>query len=164
MAEESRVCDLDTLAVRCGEHRDAGRVVVLCHGCFDLLHVGHVRYLQAAAGLGDVLVVTVTPDAFVDKGPGRPAFAAAQRAELLGALRCVEAVAINRWPTAAPTLELLRPDIYAKGAEYRDAADDDQTPVGRERAAVESCGGRLALIDTAKLSSTAILKRIGRSG
>lgn len=154
--------DLDRLAARLDAERNAARRVVLCHGCFDLLHVGHVRYLEAARALGDVLVVTVTPDELVDKGPGRPAFPAQQRAELLAALRCVDGVAINRWATAVPTIELLRPDVYAKGAEYRAAAEDTDSPVGRERAAVEAHGGRLALIDGEKLSSTEILKRLGR--
>ena len=136
--------------------------MVHCHGCFDLLHVGHARYLAAARGLGDVLVVTVTPDRFVGKGAGRPVFPAEQRAELLAALRVVDAVAVNRWPTAVDTLHLLRPAVYAKGAEYRDAAEDPSSPVGRERAAVEAGGGRLALIDGEKFSSTDALQQLQR--
>lgn len=159
VADATALYDLDTLAARCDAHRAAGRTVVLCHGCFDLLHVGHVRYLEAARTHGDALVVTVTPDRYVNKGPGRPAFPEAQRAELLAALRCVDGVGINRWPTAIETLALLRPDVYAKGAEYREAADAPASPIGRERAAVEAHGGRLALIDTEKLSSTDLLDR-----
>jgi len=151
--------NLDALAQQLETHRAAGRTVVLCHGCFDLLHVGHARYLQQARALGDVLAVTVTPDRFVDKGPNRPAFPAAQRAELLAALACVDHVAINRWPTAVQTIALLRPAVYAKGAEYRDAANHPASPVGQERAAVEAAAGQLALIDGEKLSSTAILNR-----
>ncbi|MEM9418360.1 MAG: adenylyltransferase/cytidyltransferase family protein [Planctomycetota bacterium] len=160
MPNESTNYDLDALAASCHTHRDAGRRVVLCHGCFDLLHVGHVRYLQAARKLGDVLLVTVTPDRFVGKGPGRPAFPEAQRAELLSALGCVDGVAINRWPTAVEMLGLVQPDVYAKGVEYAEAAQDPSTPVGQERAAVEAHGGQLALIDTEKLSSTEILSRL----
>ncbi|MEL7088339.1 MAG: adenylyltransferase/cytidyltransferase family protein [Planctomycetota bacterium] len=151
--------DLEQVAAFCATQRDAGRRVVLCHGCFDLLHVGHVRYLRAARALGEALVVTVTPDGFVDKGPDRPAFAVGQRAELLAALRCVDAVGVNRWATAVPTIAMLRPSVYAKGAEYRVAAEDPASAVGRERAAVEAVGGRLALIDGEKFSSTAILQR-----
>lgn len=161
MADDTPAFDLNALASRCADHRAAGRAVVLCHGCFDLLHVGHVRYLEAARNEGDVLVVTVTPDRFVNKGPNRPAFPEAQRAELLAALRSVDHVAINRWPTAIETLTLLRPHVYAKGAEYRDAAEEPASPIGQERAAVEAHGGRLALIDTEKLSSTALLTRLG---
>ena len=160
MHASSSAYDLDKLAQRCADDRAAGRRVVLCHGCFDLLHIGHVRYLEAARGLGDVLVVTVTPDEHVDKGPGRPAFGVEQRAELLAALRCVDAVGINRWVTAVPTIEHLRPAVYAKGAEYREAASDPTSAVGRERAAVEAVGGRLALIDGEKFSSTQILSQL----
>ncbi len=152
--------DLDALADIRRAHRDAGRRVVLCHGCFDLLHVGHVRYLDAARQLGDVLIVTVTPDRFVGKGLGRPAFPENQRAELLTALRSVDGVAINRWPTAVELLQLLQPDVYAKGIEYAQDANNPDSPVGRERAAVEAHGGQLALIDTEKFSSTAILKQL----
>ena len=151
---------LDRLAQACAAHRADGRRVVHCHGCFDLLHVGHVRYLQAAAAEGDVLVVTVTPDEWVGKGPGRPVFPAEQRAELLAARGCVSRVAINRWPTAEPTLALLRPAVYAKGAEYAQAAEDPRSPVGRERAAVEAAGGKLVLIDLPKFSSTQFMQRI----
>ncbi|MBB6430123.1 adenylyltransferase/cytidyltransferase family protein [Algisphaera agarilytica] len=160
MPNDSPDYDLDALAASCRAHRDAGRRVVLCHGCFDLLHVGHVRYLQAAKQLGDVLLVTVTPDRFVGKGPGRPAFPEAQRAEMLAALGCVERVALNRWPTAVEMLERVQPDVYAKGAEYAEAAQDPNTPVGQERATVEAHGGQLALIDTEKFSSTEILSRL----
>src|SRR5690606_28480361 len=120
--------DLDAVARRCTAWRDQGQRIVLAHGCFDLLHLGHARYLAAARQLGDVLIVTVTPDAWVNKGPRRPVFADHERAEMLAALRCVDAVAVNRWPTAEQTLALLRPHVYAQGAEYRDSADDPATP------------------------------------
>ncbi len=75
-----------------------------CHGVFDLLHIGHIRHFEQAARIGDVLVVTVTPDRYVDKGPHRPAFTETLRAEAIGSLSCVDYVAINRWPTAEDTL------------------------------------------------------------
>ena len=163
MDTPQRDFDLDALARRCESQRAAGRRVVLCHGCFDLLHVGHVRYLEAARGLGDLLMVTVTPDRFVGKGPGRPVFPEAQRAEMLAALKPVDGVAINRWPTAIETLGLLCPAVYAKGAEYRAASEDPASPVGQERVAVEAVGGRLTLIDLPKFSSTSVLKRYSES-
>lgn len=85
----------------------------------DLLHIGHIRYLEKAKRLGDILVVTVTPDCYVNKGPHRPAFPDLLRAEAIAALDAVDYVAINEWPTAVETLDLLRPDVYAKGAEFR---------------------------------------------
>ena len=100
--------------------RGQGKTVVQCHGVFDLLHPGHIRHLQAAKRLGDALVVTVTPDRFVNKGPGRPAFPEGLRAESLAALGCVDLVAVNRWPTAVEAIALIRPDVYAKGRDYAD--------------------------------------------
>ncbi|MEM9883731.1 MAG: adenylyltransferase/cytidyltransferase family protein [Planctomycetota bacterium] len=158
------VIDLDDLAAACAAHRDAGRAVVLCHGCFDLLHVGHARYLAAAREHGDVLAVTVTPDALVNKGPDRPVVPGPQRAELLAALRVVDHVALNRWPTAEPTLGLLRPAVYAKGAEYAAALDTPGSAVERERRACETHGGRFVLIGGEKFSSTALLRRSRRAG
>jgi rfaE bifunctional protein nucleotidyltransferase chain/domain len=95
--------------------------LVLAHGCFDLLHLGHVRYLEEARNLGDRLVVSVTSDRYASKAPGRPAFTAAQRAEMLGALKCVDEVIINDYPTAVPVIERLRPEFYVKGPDYAGA-------------------------------------------
>src|SRR5437016_11448770 len=81
-------------------HRASGKRVVHCHGVFDLLHIGHVRHFEQARKLGDVLVVTLTPDRFVNKGGGRPAFTETLRAEFVAALACVDYVAVNRWPSA----------------------------------------------------------------
>jgi rfaE bifunctional protein kinase chain/domain/rfaE bifunctional protein nucleotidyltransferase chain/domain len=137
--------------------RAAGRRVVQCHGCFDLLHIGHIRYLQKAAKLGDVLVVTVTPDRFVNKGPHRPAFPEALRAEALAALDCVDYVAINEWPTAVECLALLRPHLYAKGAEFR----DNRTPeIIREEAALAELGGEIAYIEDLTSSSSRLLNEL----
>jgi len=104
--------------------RAGNKKIVYCHGVFDLLHVGHIRHFEQAKRLGDTLVVTVTPDRYVNKGPHRPAFAEDLRAEAIAALDCVDYVAINKWPTAMETIELLKPDIYAKGTDYKDAQKD----------------------------------------
>ena len=100
--------------------------IVLCHGVFDLLHVGHIRHFEHAKKLGDILVVTLTADRYVNKGPHRPAFPEDLRAESLAALDCVDYVAINRWPLATEPIERLRPHVYVKGSDYRDQ-DDDRT-------------------------------------
>ena len=136
--------------------------VVHCHGVFDLQHIGHVRYLQAARRLGGqdaVLVVTLTPDHLVNKGPDRPAFSAAYRAEHLAALSCVDYVAINTAATAVPLFELLRPDVYAKGSEYRDESGDATGAITAEREAVEAVGGRLSFTDEVVFSSSELLNR-----
>src|SRR5215470_7046884 len=119
MKTRSKVLTLDELAACTRRLREAGRVVVQAHGTFDLLHLGHVRHLEAARALGDVLVVTVTADAFVNKGPGRPVFAEALRAEMLAALQFVTYVAISEASDAISALEAIRPAVYAKGNDYQ---------------------------------------------
>ena len=120
--------------------QEAGERVVLCHGCFDLVHPGHVRHLKHAAQLGDRLLVTITGDSMVEKGAGRPLIPQELRAESLAALGCVDWVAVNPDPTAEALLRRLRPDLYVKGREYEENRDPR---FAAEKAAVESYGGRV---------------------
>jgi rfaE bifunctional protein nucleotidyltransferase chain/domain len=146
------------LAWRDGARRDR-RVVVWTNGCFDLLHVGHVRSLQAARALGDVLVVGVNDDASVRrlKGPARPIMPEAERAELLAALECVDAVVLFGEDTPAAALERLRPEIHCKGADY---APPDGKPIP-EAAVVAAYGGRVAFLPLMpSLSTTEIVRRL----
>ncbi len=156
MASSDKIRSLADLAGALGALRERGKRIVHCHGCFDLLHIGHIRYLQKASKLGDVLVVTVTPDHFVNKGPHRPAFPQVLRAEALAALDCVSFVAINEWPTAVETLELLQPHVYAKGAEYR----TNRTPeIMREEAAAAAVGTDIVFIEEITSSSSELINR-----
>ena len=118
-----KILKIETLADRLAQHKAEGKTIIHCHGCFDLMHPGHIKYFQAAKKMGDVLVVTISPDRFVDKGPGRPAFNENIRAESIAALACVDYVAINKWPTAEETLRRIRPDIYVKGQEFENMVD-----------------------------------------
>jgi len=137
--------------------KSEGKVVVLCHGTFDLMHIGHVRYLQRARKEGDVLLVTVTADEFVNKGPGRPVFKEQLRAESLASLACVDFVAVNYALTAVDLLNGVRPSVYVKGAEYR-AHDEDVTGnIAREVEAVEKHGGRIFYTDEITFSSSNLL-------
>ena len=136
--------------------RAAGSTLVFTNGHFDLLHVGHVEYLEKARALGDALFVGVNGDASTRalKGPGRPLIPAAERARLLAALRCVDGSIIFEETTAIPLIELLRPEIYAKGGDYRDK------PLP-ERPTVENYGGRIVLIDLVpERSTSALIARI----
>lgn len=151
-----KIFDLEALAGELARVR-GGRVVVHCHGVFDLLHIGHIRYLEEAKAQGDILVVTLTEDRCVNKGPHRPAFTQTLRAEALAALDCVDYVAVNRWPTAVETIGLLRPDIYVKGAEYRDAANDPTGKIVDEAEAVEAAGGRIHFTDDIVFSSSTLI-------
>ena len=121
-AQRGRFLGRDELARRLAELRRAGRAtrVVLANGCFDVLHVGHVRYLEDARARGDVLVVALNADAAVRalKGPGRPVLPLAERAELVGALRCVDWVTSFAERDLAATLRALVPDVHAKGTDY----------------------------------------------
>lgn len=148
--------ELESVASQC---RRSGRKVVLAHGVYDLLHMGHVRHLEEARSHGDVLFVTITADAFVNKGPGKPAFSADLRAEMLSALSVVDWVAINDAPDAETVLNAIQPDVYVKGSDYRNAEDDVTGKISREREAVETYGGKLVFTDDITFSSSEILNR-----
>ena len=143
------VLSREALVAQVAEARRAGRTVAFANGVFDLLHVGHVRYLEGARREADVLVVAVNDDAGVRamKGSDRPVVPQADRAELVAALRCVDAVVIFPEPTVTPLLELLRPDVHCKGTDYT----VDTVP---ERDAVRAYGGRTAIVGDPKDHST----------
>ena len=139
--------------------RAAGRSIAFANGCFDLLHVGHVRYLQAAAAEADRLVVAVNDDGVAAlKGPGRPIMAATDRAALVAALRGVDYVVIFAEPTVTPLLNLLQPDVHCKGTDYT----LETVP---ERETVRAYGGRIAIVGDPKDHSTRdLLARIRGNG
>jgi rfaE bifunctional protein nucleotidyltransferase chain/domain len=139
--------------------RQSGKSVVHAHGTFDLLHIGHVRHLEAARELGDMLVVTLTADRFVNKGPGRPVFGEELRAEMLANLQYVDWVAINSDPDAVSAINLLRPDIYVKGKDYQNPEGDVTGKIVAERQAVENHGGRIHFTDEVVFSSTELINR-----
>lgn len=129
--------------------RAAGHTVALANGCFDVLHVGHVRYLEGAANEASRLVVAINDDRSVRslKGPGRPIMKAAERAELVAALRCVDYVVVFTGDTVSEVLRSLRPDVHCKGTDYT----VDSVP---ERAVVLEYGGRTAIVGDPKDHST----------
>lgn len=136
----SKIVTMNTLLDRCAAARAAGQRIVHCHGCFDLVHPGHVRHLEFAAGLGEVLLVSISGDGFIDKGTGRPLIPERLRAENLAALNCVDLVYIDPHETALETIEQVQPDIYIKGREYE--SNNDPRFLA-ERDAVERAGGRV---------------------
>lgn len=152
-----KILDLAELASRSRQLRTEGKCVVLCHGTFDLMHTGHIRYLQRAKQEGDVLLVTLTADAFVNKGPGRPVFNEHLRAESLAALGCVDFVAINYAVSAVDALHEIQPSIYAKGSDYRSHNEDVTGNIAREQAAVELHGGHIFYTDEITFSSSNLL-------
>lgn len=133
------------------------KTIVHCHGVFDLLHPGHIKHLQAAKREGDVLIVTITRDEHVGKGPGRPVFNHYVRAESLAALEIVDCVAINEGTTAVEAIRAIRPDIYVKGSDYADRAKDVSGNIVTEELAVVSAGGRIHFTDEPTFSSSHLI-------
>ena|SRR5690349_9552858 len=151
-----KIVTADELVKAVAQDRAAGRIIAFANGCFDLLHVGHVRYLQGAAAEGDRLIVAVNDDASVRglKGSGRPILPATDRAELVAALRGVDYVVIFGEPTVERLLTELKPDVHCKGTDYT----IESVP---ERAVVESYGGRTAIVGDPKNHATReLLSRI----
>jgi rfaE bifunctional protein nucleotidyltransferase chain/domain len=146
---QGQVLTRDALLTRVREDRAAGRTIAFANGVFDLLHVGHVRYLQAASATADRLVVAINDDDSVRglKGPGRPILAARDRAELVAALRGVDYVFIFAEPTVAALLLAVEPDVHCKGTDYT----IDTVP---ERETVRGYGGRIAIVGDSKDHST----------
>jgi rfaE bifunctional protein nucleotidyltransferase chain/domain len=151
-----KILDLETLASTCETLRQEGKKIALCHGCFDLMHPGHIKYFQASKQMGDVLVVTVTPDQFVDKGPGRPAFNENLRSESIAALECVDYVAINKFPTAEETLRMLKPHFYVKGQEF-EKLEDKTGKIQKEVDVVNEIGAEMRFTHEIVFSSTQLL-------
>lgn len=150
----------ELLAVRAAA-RSQKRAVVQCHGCFDIVHPGHVRHLRQAKGLGDLLLVTITGDGGISKGVGRPLIPEELRAENLAALDFVDWVYIEPRPTAAELLDEVRPDVYVKGREYE---FNDDPRFKAERAAVERHGGRVVFSSgDVVFSSTALISALEHS-
>lgn len=158
-AAANKISELERLGEILSEKRLRGESVVLCHGVFDLLHLGHIRHLSEAKALGSVLVVTVTEDKHVNKGPNRPAFGELLRAEAVAALEAVDHVAISRFPTAVEAIRAVRPDVYVKGPDYRDNEKDVSGGMALEEAAVREGGGSIHITDDLTFSSSALINR-----
>jgi rfaE bifunctional protein nucleotidyltransferase chain/domain len=154
------VLDRASLVNEISHARVAGKTIVLANGCFDLFHVGHIRYLAGAKALGDVLVVAVNSDkqAHRLKGEGRPLIPEKERAELVASLRCVDLVTIFDEPTVEELIRAIRPDIHAKGTDYT----IETVP---ERETVLECGGQVAIVgDPKDHSSSEMIKKLTLAG
>jgi rfaE bifunctional protein kinase chain/domain/rfaE bifunctional protein nucleotidyltransferase chain/domain len=157
---QSKIVSLDALVEVARQTREAGGTVVQCHGCFDIVHPGHVRYLEFARRQGDLLIVSLTGDTDVAKGDQRPYIPQELRAENLAALMFVDYVYVDPNPTAEQVLAAVQPDVYVKGREY-EASDDPRFQA--EKRTVESYGGRLIYSSgDVVFSSTELIRRIPR--
>lgn len=161
MSSETRMIPPEQLTEWRNQMRRDGKKLVVTNGCFDLLHVGHVTYLEAARSLGDALLIGVNGDGSVQqlKGPGRPLNGESDRARVLAALACVDGVCIFPEKRATRFLEEARPDVYVKGGDYTlETMDQD------ERRAVETAGGRVQFLPFVPgKSTTALVERMAQS-
>jgi D-glycero-beta-D-manno-heptose 1-phosphate adenylyltransferase len=156
-----KIVQLEELSQRCEKLRGAGKKIVATNGCFDLLHVGHVRYLQAARALGDFLAVGLNGDRSVCelKGTGRPIATEADRAEVVAALQCVDLVTIFPQVRATQFLVAVRPAVYVKGGDYSPESLDEE-----ERAVLKESGAEILLVPfEAGYSTSGLIEQICKS-
>lgn len=153
-----KILPLEKLVKKIQDLKSQGKTIVHCHGCFDLMHPGHIKYFQAAKRMGDILVVTVSPDKYVDKGPDRPVFNETLRAESIAALECVDYVAVNQWPTAVETLRLLKPTFYVKGQEFENL-EDKTGKLQKEYEVIKEIGAEIRFTHEIVFSSTKLLRQ-----
>lgn len=152
-----KIYSLDELAPKIRTFRSEGKIIAHCHGCFDLLHPGHLQHFEAARKNADILVVTLTPDRFVNKGPGRPVFNEQLRLQAIAAIEAVDYVALNKWETATETIRMLQPNYYVKGQDYKDMSADITKGIYEEAAAVEEAGGELLITEEIQFSSSKLI-------
>ena len=135
--------------------------IVLCHGVFDLLHIGHIKHFKEAKNLGDILIVTLTPDKFVNKGPNKPVFNEKLRLEAIAALDVVDFVVLNISPTAMLPIQKLKPNIYCKGPDYKNHRNDISGQIKNEINVVKKIGGKISYTNDITFSSSKLLNKYG---
>jgi rfaE bifunctional protein nucleotidyltransferase chain/domain len=154
---KNKIFSIEALATKAIELKKNKQKIILCHGTFDLMHGGHIKYLQKAKSKGDLLFVTVTADEYVNKGPGRPVFNDSLRAENLAALACVDFVGINYELTAVGMLKKICPDLYVKGSEYQKPEEDITGNIQKEIDAVREGGGDIFYTNEITFSSSSLI-------
>jgi cytidyltransferase-like protein len=153
----SKIISFDQAELLFAQLRGAGRTIVQCHGTFDLIHPGHIVHFEEARALGDVLVVTITGEKFVNKGPGRPFFNDQLRSRWLAALECVDYVVVVPHPAAVEAIECVRPHFYCKGREYEQPDNDVTGNIRDDVDAVTRVGGEMRYVGSVVFSSTRML-------
>lgn len=154
---EEKIIDLKDLADICQKAKKNGKKIVISHGCFDLIHPGHIRHIKAAKNYGDILIVSIIPDKYVKKGPGRPVFSEYLRAESVASLADVDYVTLNKWDSSAKLIEYLKPSFYVKGREYSDSSEDFTSTILLEEKALKKIKGEIRFTDEITFSSSSII-------
>lgn len=157
MLRNNKILSFDKLKIQIAKLKKQKKNIVLCHGVFDLFHQGHIEHLVEAKKQGDILVVTLTSDQFVKKGPGRPLFNIKQRLEHLSCINIVDFVAENLWPTAIETIKILKPNLYVKGPDYKNEKEDETKNILREKLAVKKVNAKIFYTSGSILSSSNII-------
>lgn len=158
---EKKILDLDVLIKKVKLLKAQGKKIVHCHGVFDLLHIGHIKHFKNAKSNGDILVVTITPDKFVNKGPSRPAFNQKLRLEALSALADIDYVGLNTDSNAIQLLRKLQPNFYCKGPDYKDIKNDVTQQIKNEIAEVKKHKGKIIITQDVSYSSSKLLNQFG---
>src|SRR5262245_10719457 len=159
MAESPKIISFDAARPLLAQLREQGRRIVQSHGVFDLVHPGHISHLEEARALGDVLVVTLTADQQVRKGPGRPLFNERLRLAGLAGLACVGYVVWTPFPGPGEAIECVRPHFYCKGKEYEDPDFDLSGQLKLELETIRRVGGQVRFVGSVKASSTRLLNQ-----
>jgi rfaE bifunctional protein nucleotidyltransferase chain/domain len=155
-----KIKTLTQLGEIASEARARGQKIVLAHGVFDILHIGHKRHLDMGKRHGDLLIVTLTTDKYVNKGPDRPVFGEKLRAEMVAGLANVDYVAISPNPGAEHVIEIVKPNFYLKGSEYSDEEADVTGRIETERQMVEKFGGQILYTEDITFSSSNLSNRV----
>jgi len=157
--KQSKICSAIDIAQIVDKIRKDGKTVALCHGVFDLLHPGHFQHFKEASNLADFLIVSITADAFVNKGPGRPLFSSEIRANTLVELEMIDYVMISEHTNAETAINLIKPDFYVKGSEYSNLEDDVTGMIINEKTAVEKHGGIIHFTGGLTSSSSLLINK-----
>ena len=152
----SKILDIEKLKYKISRISKT-KNIVLCHGVFDLLHIGHINHFKESKNHGDILVVSITSDIYVNKGPNRPAFNEQQRAEALASLKIIDFVVINNSPSSIPIIKSLKPNFYCKGPDYKNHKDDITGKIKKEISALKANGGKIIYTKDVTYSSSKLL-------
>jgi len=156
---KNKIYTLKNLSKIIQREKKKSKTIVHCHGVFDLLHVGHIKHLKKAKELGDKLVVTITPDIYVNKGPGKPVFNQTLRGEAIAALNSVDYVAINDTPTATNPIKIIKPNIYCKGKDYKNLNDDITGEIKNELKQIKKIKGKIFFTQELTFSSSRLINK-----
>ena len=154
---KEKIFTLENLKKIIEKKRKKGKKVILCHGVFDLLHIGHINHFKEAKNLGDILIVTLTPDIYVNKGPGRPAFNEKLRLQAIAALSIVDYVSLNNTVTATNIIKKIKPNIFCKGPDYKNHKDDVSGQIKEEIKAIKKVGGKIVYTKSETFSSSKLI-------